>query len=141
MILMWSILIETTQEIHCSPLNYTGIITGYLIILSNIISCVIKLKHMSFLIVAAATRGVLWKKVFLKISQNSRENTFATVSFLIKLQACNFIKKETLAQVFSHEFCKISRIPFLKEHLCWLLLYLMFLLSWCIQIQGFHIIN
>ena len=27
------------------------------------------------------------KKVFLEISQNSQENTYATVSFLIKLQA------------------------------------------------------
>ena len=39
------------------------------------------------------------EKVFLEMSQNSRENTCARVSFLIKLQAsaCNFIKKETLA--------------------------------------------
>ena len=35
------------------------------------------------------------KKVFLEVSQNSQENTCARVSFL-----CNFIKKETLAQVF-----------------------------------------
>ena len=35
----------------------------------------------------AATRGVLCKKVILEISQNSQENTFARVSFLIKLQA------------------------------------------------------
>ena len=51
------------------------------------------------------------KKVFLKISQNSQENTCARVSFLIKLQAsaCNLIKKETLAQVFSCEFCKIFK--------------------------------
>ena len=35
----------------------------------------------------AATRGVLWKKVFLEIWQNSPENTCARVSFLIKLQA------------------------------------------------------
>ena len=35
----------------------------------------------------AATRAVLWKKVFLKISQNSQENSFVRVSFLIKLQA------------------------------------------------------
>ena len=35
----------------------------------------------------AATGGVLYKKVFLKISQNSWENTCARVSFLIKLQA------------------------------------------------------
>ena len=34
----------------------------------------------------AATRGVLWKKVFLEISQNSQENTCARVLFLIKLQ-------------------------------------------------------
>ena len=44
------------------------------------------------------------KNVFLKISQNSQQNTCARVSFLIKLRACNFIKKETLAQVFSSEF-------------------------------------
>ena len=35
----------------------------------------------------AATRDVLWKKVFLEISQNSQENTGARVSFLLKLQA------------------------------------------------------
>ena len=35
----------------------------------------------------AATRGVLWKKMFLEISQNLQKNTCAKVSFLIKLQA------------------------------------------------------
>ena len=35
----------------------------------------------------AATRGVLWKKVFLEVSQNSQANNCARVSFLIKLQA------------------------------------------------------
>ena len=46
--------------------------------------------------------------------QNSQEDTCARVSFLIKLQdsACNFIKKETLAQVFSSKFCKISKNTF-----------------------------
>ena len=54
------------------------------------------------------------KKLFLEISQNSQENTCARVSFLIKLQAsaCNFIKKETLAQVFFCEFCEISKNTF-----------------------------
>ena len=48
------------------------------------------------------------RKVFLKISQNLLENTCVRVSFLVKLQAeaCNFIKYETLAQVFSCEFCE-----------------------------------
>ena len=32
-------------------------------------------------------------------------------------QACNFIKKETLAQVFSCEFCEISRSTFFTVHL------------------------
>ena len=49
------------------------------------------------------------KKVFLEISQNSQEITGARDSFLIKLQAYNFIKNESLAQVFSCEFCKISK--------------------------------
>ena len=48
-------------------------------------------------------------EVFLKISQNSQENTCARVSVLIKLQACNFIKKETLVQLFSCEFCEIFK--------------------------------
>ena len=43
------------------------------------------------------------KIVFLEISQDSQENTCATVSFLIK---------KTLAQVFSCEFCEISENTF-----------------------------
>ena len=45
---------------------------------------------------------MLCKKVFLEISQNSQEN------FITK----GFIKKETLAQVFSCEFCEISKNTF-----------------------------
>ena len=56
-------------------------------------------------------------KVFLEISQNSQENTCARVSFLIKLQAWGrqLIKKGTLAQVFSCEFCKVSKNTFLHR--------------------------
>ena len=50
--------------------------------------------------------------MFLKISQNSQENTCARDSL-----ACNFIKKETQAKVFSCEFCKISKTIFFTEHL------------------------
>ena len=32
------------------------------------------------------------------------------------LQACNFIKKDTLAQVFPYEFWEISKGNFLTEH-------------------------
>ena len=46
------------------------------------------------------------KKVLLEISQNSRENTYA------RPEACNFIKKEYLVQLFSSEFCEISQNTF-----------------------------
>ena len=52
---------------------------------------------------------VFYKKGFLKVSQNSRENACA--------RACNFIKKETLVQVFSCEFYKILKNTFFTEHL------------------------
>ena len=48
--------------------------------------------------------------MFLEISQRSQENTCARVSFLIKLH-----KKETLAQVFSCEFCGTSKNTFLQN--------------------------
>ena len=76
--------------------------------------------------------------MFLEILQNSQENIYARVSFLVTLQAlfgsskgfmkalkvfwgttkgCNFILKETLAQVFSCEFCEIPKNTFFTEHL------------------------
>ena len=55
------------------------------------------------------------KGTFLKIYQNSLENTSARVSFLIKLlsEVCKFIKNETLTQVFSCEFWEIFKNSFL----------------------------
>ena len=72
------------------------------------------LKLADFLIIKSSLPEVFCKKLFWKILQNSPENICARVSFLIKLQAsaCNFIKKETLAQVFSCEFYEISRNSF-----------------------------
>ena len=54
------------------------------------------------------------KKLFLEILQNSYENTCARVSFFNKVvgAACNFIKIEILAQVFSCEFYEISKNTF-----------------------------
>ena len=40
----------------------------------------------------------------------------------LRLQACNFIKKETLAQVFSCEFCEIFNKTFSQNTSGWLLL-------------------
>ena len=49
--------------------------------------------------------------------------------FLIKLlaEACNLIKKKTLAQVFSYEFCENLKNTFFIEHLLWLVLELLVL--------------
>ena len=63
-------------------------------------------------------RRWFYKKMFLNISQISQENTCAKASYLRKLpEACNFIKKETLAQVFSCEFCEIFKNTFFTERL------------------------
>ena len=53
---------------------------------------------------------MFYKEVFLEISQNSQQYICARVSPVP--QACNFIKKETLAQVFSFELCEISKNTF-----------------------------
>ena len=46
------------------------------------------------------TQNLFLKIVFLKISQNSQENTCVKASFLIKMQACNSFRKETPTQSF-----------------------------------------
>ena len=54
-------------------------------------------------------------KVFLKISSNFIEITLRHGCSPVK--TCSFIKKETLAQVFSYEFCEIFKNTFFAEHL------------------------
>ena len=94
----------------------------------------------------AATRGVLCKKMFLEILQNSQENyvtvvfchscysclklchsitewrSITTLSQLLKtLSLCHSCRKShsktTLSQLLSCEFCKISKKSFFIEHL------------------------
>ena len=57
-------------------------------------------------ITIAVTEGVLCKKLFIKISQHSQENTFLRV-FFSKLpdEVYNFIKKESPVQAFFCELC------------------------------------
>ena len=43
-------------------------------------------------------------KVFLEISQNSQENTYAKVSFLIKLQLATLLKKRLWHRCFPVSF-------------------------------------
>ena len=56
------------------------------------------------------------KKMFLKISQYSQESTCVGVYFNKTLKASNF-QKETATKVFSCEYCKMSKNPYLDKHL------------------------
>ena len=59
----------------------------------------------------AVVRKYSVKKMFLEISQNSKEITCARHSFLNKFAGLKpaTLSKESLAQVFSCEFCEISK--------------------------------
>ena len=62
--------------------------------------------------------GVL--KNFPKFTGNHlRQSLF--FNKVARAYACNFIKKETVAQLFSCEFCETFKSIFLTEHLWWLL--------------------
>ena len=65
-------------------------------------------------LVEAVTQRSSVKKVLLEILRNSLENASG-------LQL--YKKKETLALVFSFEFCEISKNTFFTENLRWLLLF------------------
>ena len=56
------------------------------------------------------------KKLFLAISQNSQDYTWARVSFL------TLVKKRLWHRCFPVNFAKFPRTSFLTEHLRWLLL-------------------
>ena len=54
----------------------------------------------------------------------TREEHILLIAFKTKVngipyqaQACNFVKKEALAQVFSCDFCEVFRNTFFTEHL------------------------
>ena len=60
-------------------------------------------------ITEAATRAVLQERCTWKFRKIHRKIPVP--------EACNFIKKETLAEVFSFEFCEIFKNTFFTEHL------------------------
>ena len=62
-------------------------------------------------------KGVLWnftKHLWKHLRKHLRKHLCQSLFFN---KACNFIKKETLTQVFSCEFCEISKNTFFTEHL------------------------
>ena len=81
----------------------------------------------STLIFRSTVQRCSYEKVFWKSAANLQESTHGKYQcqscFVILLEscnfseACNFIKNETLAQVFSSDFCKISKNTFFTEYL------------------------
>ena len=59
------------------------------------------------------SRGIFFKKVSLKMSQNSQENT------CVRPSNFKFISNETPKQVFPCKFCKIFKNTFFTENLRW----------------------
>ena len=57
-------------------------------------------------------RRVLWKGVLRNFAKFTGKHLCQSIFFNKVAGACNFIKKETLAQVFSCEFCEISKNTF-----------------------------
>ena len=99
---------QNSQENNCTRVSF--------LIRLHTTSSIKAVTHLlCLLLLEAVAQTCSVKKVFLDMSQNWQENTCARVSFLIKLQALPATllnKKETLAQVFSCEFCEISKITF-----------------------------
>ena len=85
---------------------------------SGVCFCVSKMKVLE--LVEASTRGVLWKKAFLEILQNSQENTCARAPFL---------KRGLWHRCFPVNFVKFLKMPFSIEHLWWMLLLILKLSS------------
>ena len=62
---------------------------------------------------AKFTGKQLWQSLFLSKVADLRPATLLRKTLWLK--AYNFIKKDTLAQVFSCEFCEISKTTFFTE--------------------------
>ena len=74
--------------------------------------CTIFLLKIKCLVAKAATGSVLSKKMFLKISQNSQENTYVRVSFLTK---STLLKNILWQRCFPVNFGKFLKTPFLQN--------------------------
>ena len=57
------------------------------------------------------------KNVLGNLAKFTAKHLYQNLFFNKVMEACNFIKKETLAQVFSCQFSKISKNTFFTEHL------------------------
>ena len=76
-----------------------------------------RLKNKCFLYRSSHQRCSVKKGVLRDFAKSTGKHLCQGLFFNKGPQACNFIKKETLTQVFSCEFCEISKNIFFTEHL------------------------
>ena len=126
-ILLTSCYTECSKTMLCEKIEYTSINHSYLIDcyleqskLHEIIDR--KTPDLKFLKLVC-TYLKFKKEVYLNLCRTSMIEIFRS-----SRPACNFNKKETLAQVFSCEFCEICKNTFFTEHFRWQVLDI--LLAW-----------
>ena len=87
--------------------------------------------------VRSSSPEVFCKKGVLRNFAEFTGKHLCIILFLIQSQAsaCNFIQKETHAQVFSCEFYEISKNTFLIEHSRWLLLQCSKYMKYCKKLE------
>ena len=111
------ILFETFHEIYKNSENrFSEFSLSWKTLLLNLFPCLIN----SFVI------NDVYKSLKENVSITWKASKVVFVFWEAVVQRCSVkkvLKKETLAQVFSCEFCEISKNTFFIEHLWWLLLY------------------
>ena len=90
---------------------------------STVVQCFVKkvnLMLLSYLryVLQKQPPEVFCKKTVLKnFAIFTGKHLFFRVSFLVKLQVCNFIEKETLTQMFFCQYCGIFKNTYFQEPL------------------------
>ena len=79
-----------------------------------------------------------WRKPCCSYRKSHSRCSVTGAVLEISQKTCSFIKKETLAQVLSYEFCEFSKNSFFTEHLWWLLLFAEVFFTRLIQKQPFR---
>ena len=85
-------------------------------------------------LIERAARMCSVKKVFLKISQNSQENTL--VRILFSFRPATLLNKRLWHRCFTRNFAKFLRTPSPTEHLRWLLLFLPIPKNYCMRMNS-----
>ena len=90
--------------------------------------------YLEFLSQEAVVHRCFVKRVFLKTSQNSQENTSLRVSFFLRPEI--LLKKRIWHRCFPRNFAKFLRTTSPTEHLRWLLLFLTMPKKYCMWMNS-----